>query len=105
MMKLQATVGELEIISHADKKATLSYSIPENGRISIVIQDQLGRPCFEKDFQVVKDSNQLTFSLPAMSPGEYHAWISFGDKTAIRQLRIPPSKGGFNMSKLMNLFT
>lgn len=92
-------------MSLAEKKATLSYSIPSDGRLSIVIQDQLGRPCFEKDFQLTKDSEKLTFHLPSMSPGEYHAWISFGDKTVIRPLLVPHEQGGFKITKWMNLFS
>ncbi len=105
MRVVQQLIGDLKVISQADKKVSLSYDVPKNGRLSIVIQDQLGRPHFDKIFSISKDRHQLMFSLAALAPGEYHAWITFGEKTAIRALSIPQTKGGFNFRSWMNLFS
>ena len=94
MDKKQVIIGEFFPNPVAGQEVKLSSYLPHRGRLSVVLQDQLGRPRLQKDLDLDRGSHTLSFRLPKLKNGEYHAWISFGDQTVIRTLQVKTEAKG-----------
>jgi hypothetical protein len=83
------------IISKSDpRQATLHCVMPSSGTLTLDLLDNLGRSYLHTSLAVKPGAQTLTFSIPSLSAGDYNAWISFGDKTAIKHITIKKPKSG-----------
>lgn len=95
----QVIIGEFFPNPTPGEEVKMSCFFPHRGRLSIVLQDVLGRPRLRKELDMDRGSHTLSFQLPKLKTGEYHAWISFGDQTVIRPLQVQVAEKG-----LKNIF-
>jgi len=76
----------------------------EEGILSIIVQDRLGRPHWQKKLSLNPGSNQVEIPHSRLSSGEYHAWFTFGKTTLIRSFKVTKPGKSFSLgSKIQKL--
>jgi hypothetical protein len=86
------SIGEIQINAGEDKM-TVNCHFECASKLSLIVQDCLGRPIINKDFEVDETTDSLSFHISNCSPGKYHAWIFNDAEIAIRQFNIEQEKG------------
>lgn len=82
-------IGEMTYSENSGSPSiTLPCEINSSGTISFVLCDNKGKTKCEKNTQVKKGKTELTFSLSALSNGNYNAWIKINDQTYLRSLNV-----------------
>lgn len=71
---------------------------PQACVLTIDLLDSLGRSFLHKQFPLQQGDNEVSFSIARLPAGEYNAWASIGNQTAIRSMAIQPRK---NLSGLL----
>ena len=95
------------ITLNAPRTAVFSCSVDQSTKLSIILQDEMGRSKFQGDYTLEPGDNQITMSLPELSSGQYNAWIDVLGETFIRSLEVEaPAESGIvgKFKQLLNLF-
>ncbi|MCB0553713.1 MAG: hypothetical protein KDD02_09200 [Phaeodactylibacter sp.] len=92
----EAKIGKLLVSKQQQDKATLHCYSPGSSMLTIDLLDSLGRPFKHEKFHLSEGENEICLSLSRLPSGDYNAWISIGDKTAIRSLHIQNRKTAGN---------
>jgi hypothetical protein len=80
---------------------SLPYKAEEDIRMSVIIQNKIGRAVFESNFDISSEQTSLDFEIPDVTGGEYDAWIDVKGEVFIRRITIlpQPKKGLFGWFK------
>jgi len=87
-MEKTIEIGEFRFHPNDLNTVELPYQSSAEMRLSLILQDNLGRPITQKNVALRPGANSLSLQLPRMKEGEYYAWLSIGNKTFIRTLSI-----------------
>lgn len=74
----------------------VGIDVPEQSAANIELLDHLGRLRHAQSFQLEAGEQELTCKFPPLKPGLYHAWISVGGHTVIRELHVKEGKRSFS---------
>jgi hypothetical protein len=78
--------GQLNQISQ--ELAELSCNAVHDCTVDIFLQDQQGKVVLKKLVPVNQDTHSIALDVSKVGSGNYHAWMSVGGNTYIRQLKI-----------------
>ena len=96
------TVGEIEF-STDGKLATISCFLTEEVNISVIVQDEIGRPKIEEQYTLEKGYGHFGFDISNLTEGPYHAWIDLMGKTFIRSFQIQKINGNYSWLKKLKV--
>ena len=88
----EAKIGKLSLDHQHQEKATLHCYCPQACILTIDLLDSLGRPFLHQQYPLQKGDNEVSFNVDRLPAGDYNAWASIGNQTAIRPLAIQPRK-------------
>jgi hypothetical protein len=83
----EAEIGTLQWLAN-EKTAQLHCFAPLACSLSIDFLDPKGRMVAQHKTSLQKGPNQVRIPLPRIKPGEYNAWVTVGELTAIRSIKV-----------------
>lgn len=99
-------ISEIEFERGTSNVAFFSCNLPDDSLLSIIIQNELGKVCFEKQFSLEAGDNIVQLDLSSFSNGRYHAWIDLLGQTTIRNIHIENNHPKSNpwLKKIKSIF-
>jgi hypothetical protein len=76
------------IVSTEEKTALLEVSTEQAKRCSLIVQNKVGRPCYEKQFNLEAGTHSLKFPIGALKAGNYFVWLHFDNQTKMTAFEI-----------------
>jgi len=80
-------LGEI-IVTATEKTAQLEVSTEQAQRCSLIVQNKVGRPCYEKQYNLEAGTNTLRFPVGALKAGNYFVWLHYDNKTKMVAFEI-----------------
>ena len=69
-------------------KAVLELENDQKRIVTLVLQNKLGQPYFEKNYDLSKGTHRLEIPIKYLYPGVYYVWIHYEDKTLMNSFTI-----------------
>ena len=88
--KNRMELGEIYILTE-ERTATLDVKSDKPQRVSLIVQDKLGTPCFEQQINLEKGSQTLQFPVEGLKPGSYFVWLHYGNHTKMVSFKVNTS--------------
>lgn len=83
-------LGEIYILTE-ERTAVLDVKSEKPQRVSLIVQDKLGTPCFEQQINLEKGSQTLQFPVEGLKPGSYFVWLHYGNLTKMASFKMTTS--------------
>jgi hypothetical protein len=68
--------------------ATLEVKSDKAQRVSLIVQDKLGKPCLEQQCVLEQGLQSLYFPIGDLKAGTYFVWLHFENKTRMSSFKI-----------------
>ena len=95
-------VGEIYI--HLEEgRAVLDVKNDKPQIVSLIVQDKVGKPCYEEQFTLDSGKHSLEFPIADLKAGTYFVWLHYADKTKMSSFKITASPGTKPESKKKSL--
>jgi hypothetical protein len=85
-------VGEIYIHSE-EGRAVLDVKNDKAQTVSLIVQDKVGKPCYEQQWELELGNQSLQFPIADLKAGTYFAWLHYADKTKMSSFKITASPG------------
>jgi hypothetical protein len=84
-------VGEIYIQSE-EGRAVLDVKNDKPQIVSLIVQDKLGKPCYEQQWALELGKQSLQFPIADLKAGTYFVWLHYADKTKMSSFKITASQ-------------
>lgn len=84
-------VGEI-YIQPEEGRALLDVKNDKPQIVSLIVQDKLGKPCYEQQWALELGKHSLQFPIADLKAGTYFVWLHYADKTKMSSFKITASQ-------------
>lgn len=75
-------------VDFINNKAVLELENDQKRIVTLVLQNKLGQPRFEKNYELPNGTHYLEMPIRYLDPGVYYVWIHYEDKTLMNSFTI-----------------
>ncbi|WP_353484791.1 hypothetical protein [Haliscomenobacter sp.] len=76
------------VVSIEDKTVHLEVSTEQAKRCILIVQNKVGRPCYEKQYNLEAGTHTLQFPIDSLKAGNYFVWLHFDNKTKMTAFEV-----------------
>ena len=99
-------IGELTpVLTEGSLSAALDCTVPSAVKISIIVQDELGRSCWEKSFELPAGRSTLDLDFSNLKKGNFTAWVDVAGETVIRSFSVEETATNGLFGRLRQLWS
>lgn len=84
-------VGEI-YIQQEEGLAILDVKNDKPQIVSLIVQDKVGKPCYEQQWALEPGKQSLQFPIADLKAGTYFVWLHYADKTKMSSFKITASQ-------------
>lgn len=84
-------VGEI-YIQQEEGLAILDVKNDKPQMVSLIVQDKVGKPCYEQQWALEPGKQSLQFPIADLKVGTYFVWLHYADKTKMSSFKITASQ-------------
>ena len=92
------------IVTTTGKTAQLEVSTEQEKRCSLIVQNKVGRPCYEMQYNLEPGKHILEFPIDSLKAGNYFVWLHYDNKTKMTAFEVAKEETPAEEKKNLGIF-